>query len=128
MHVIRLRGPWEYQWLPAGAAGRIWLPCDWRQELADGTGRVRLSRHFHSPLGLDEDETVWLVVCDGNPLAEAALNGLPLARFAGSIRDARIDITDRLELRNLLTIDTPAPAEVSAGPFQEVRLEIGQEA
>jgi beta-galactosidase/beta-glucuronidase len=153
-HVIRLRGPWQYeplmQWeldhegslrevdeLPP--AGRMVMPGDWSQSLGrDFRGRVRYVRAFGRPTNLEPGEKVWLV-SDGVDLdGRAALNGLPLGPVTNARDQARFDITDLLAERNELVIEVELPplvyadeqqrrpdrAGLAGGVIGEVRLEI----
>jgi beta-galactosidase/beta-glucuronidase len=125
-HVIRLRGPWDYEPLqrlelaadgavqtadePLPAPGRITIPADWGQTLGtDFRGRVRFVRRFGQPTNLGASERVWLV-CEGVDLrGEASLNGRPLGELQGWRTVARFDVTTQLELRNELAIVVELP-------------------
>ncbi|HEY1785638.1 MAG TPA: hypothetical protein VGG30_08825 [Pirellulales bacterium] len=153
-HVIRLRGPWQYepllQWQldaegtiravePLPPPGRMVMPGDWAQSLGrDFRGRVRFVRGFGRPTRLEPDEQVWLV-CDGVDLSGlATLNGEALGEVAGFRTPARFDVTGLLKERNELTIDVELPplayadeqqlrpdrAGLAGGVIGEVRLEI----
>lgn len=155
MHVIRLRGPWEYEplgrfvktasgeWgeetadLPPG--GRTKMPADWSADLGVGfVGRVRYTRRFNCPTNLGPLERVWLVFDGIDHQAHVALNGQPLGELRGSLGAHRVEITPVLLPQNVLAVDVSLPAEVFAdeqvrgrragragGLFGEVRLEIG---
>ena len=83
MHVIRLRGPWQYEVLQrlAGDAsragtGRQQLPADWSDVLGpDFRGTVRYRRKFHQPTGLEPDQQVWLSIESLVSSAMVSLNG-----------------------------------------------------
>jgi hypothetical protein len=153
-HVIRLRGPWDYeplaQWeLDAEGAthaaealpppGRMVMPADWAQSLGrDFRGRVRFLRAFGRPTRLEPEEQVWLV-CDGVDLAGwATLNGEQLGPVDGFRQAARFEVTGRLKERNELAIEVELPplayadeqrlrpdrAGLAGGVIGEVRLEI----
>jgi hypothetical protein len=138
LHVIRLRGPWEYEPLerlllsaggttvpassPLPAPGRIIMPADWGQTLGnDFRGRVRYVRRFGRPTNLAADQRVWLV-CDGADLrGTASLNGRPLGDVDGYRVPSRFEVTTRLEERNELAIVVELPpldysAEQAARP------------
>jgi hypothetical protein len=137
-HVIRLRGPWEYEPLerlvlsadgagvPAGeplpAPGRITMPADWGRTLGiDFRGRVRYVRRFGRPTNLAAGQRVWLA-CDGVDLrGTASLNGRPLGEVDGYRVPARFDVTAQLDERNELAIVVELPpldyrAEQAARP------------
>ena len=105
MHVIRLRGPWEYEplvrvWIDASgarresreslpAAGRAHLPADWGLTLGpDFRGRVRYTRRFGLPTNLEPHEEVWLVVEGVDYFGSLALNDTPLGDVTGYFRAA----------------------------------------
>jgi hypothetical protein len=147
MHTIRLHGPWEYEPLarfvpgPDGELaeerhslpppGRMHFPADWRETLgADFRGRVRYTRRFHRPTGLDSGERVFLVVERVNRRGLVLLNGERLGEAALAGGPFRFDITEQLQPANLLTIEVeapPAPATsecLGQGLIGSVRLEI----
>ena len=125
-HVIRLRGPWEYEPLerlvlaadgtiatadePLPAPGRAIMPADWGRTLGtDFRGRVRYLRNFGRPTNLAVGERVWLV-CDGVDLrGEASLNGRPLGELHGYRAATRFDVTTELDARNELAIVVELP-------------------
>jgi hypothetical protein len=166
-HSIRLRGPWEFQplarlkasadgslletadHLPPG--GTLALPADWASKLGpDFWGRVRFSRVFHRPTGLDASSKVWLVVEDVDWCAHVVFNERALGDVVCRLADApqaagdtqrspaRWDITDRLQPENRLSVDVTCPGinangralprvgrgDASGGLIGPVRLEI----
>jgi hypothetical protein len=159
MHNIRLRGPWEYlplahtlllsdgsasqqtDDLPEG--GRMRIPADWNAALGAFRGRVRFTRFFNLPTGLEKGDTVWLVVEPPDAWGEVRLNDGALGSVAAGEPAARYDVTDRLLERNELIIEVECPqvtpesapltrpddrAEEDAGGLVgEVRLEIDAE-
>src|SRR4051794_4944409 len=99
-HVIRLRGPWEYlplaKFVPQAeggwteqhadlpAAGRMHMPADWKETLGqDFRGRVRYTRHFNCPTGLEPHDRVWLVLEGVDARGEVILNSARLGPAAG---------------------------------------------
>ena len=146
-HVIRLRGPWEFEVLEREAAscaeslaklaGKATLPCDWSDALGDDfRGQVRYRRRFNRPSGLDPHERVWLVVEGVDAFGSATLNGRALGDIRGYALPASFDVTDLLGAGNELNLDVKLPqvlpsgvlrpgvAERPGGPIGEVRLEI----
>jgi hypothetical protein len=139
-HIIRLRGPWEYQPLArlvksvAGrwgreeanlpAAGTIELPADWGSAVgSDFRGWVCFRRRFHQPTGLDAASRVWLVIDDVDWQARVALNDRHLgdvlcSHAAGTLAPkcpARFDITGGLLPQNALSIIVASPLVAADG-------------
>lgn len=127
MHVIRLRGPWEYEPIARVSiaangtrienrdnlppSGRQHLPADWRLSLGtDFRGRVRYTRRFGLPTNLEPHEQVWLVIDGVDYFATAKVNGQPLGEFVGYETSREFDITRSLGERNLLTLEVELPA------------------
>ena len=138
-HIIRLRGPWDYEPLArvtvsvAGVrqesreelppAGRAQLPADWGATLgSDFRGRVRYRRHFGLPTNLEPHEHVWLVIDGVTGSAEIRLNGLELGHIESSHASER-DVTEILQPRNQLEIDVTSDGS-DGGVTGEIRLEI----
>ncbi len=123
MHVIRLRGPWEYEplarvWIDARgersesreslpAAGRQHLPADWGLTLgADFRGRVRYTRRFGLPTNLEPREHVWLVVEGVDYSGRLELNDSQLGEVTGCIGPpAEFNVTALLGERNVLILE-----------------------
>jgi len=140
-HLIRLRGPWQYEVIETGApvglplAGQMVLPADWGRQLGVSfRGRVRFTRNFGRPPGLEPHERVRLV-CDGiDPHGAMLLGGQRLGNATGYALPCRADVTELLKPRNTveLNIDFPAGSspprpgreQLPGGPVGEVRLEI----
>lgn len=146
-HTIRLRGPWEYQplgraeiladgqvsiqaWdLPGG--GTLALPADWGEALGrDFRGLVRFTRRFAQPTGLDARSRVWLVIEEVDRQGNVTLNGTslgivwtsattPVPGVGAQLCPARLEITNLLQPRNVLTIDVVKPP-LAAGVPPEV--------
>ena len=116
-HVIRLRGPWQYE-VPARTRrrpdgttesipdrlpppGTISPPYDGGQFLGvDFFGRVLFRRRFGKPTGLDSGERVFLVVQSVDAFGTVELNGNRLGAIPGRGGDFRLDVTDELEPQN----------------------------
>ena len=97
-HIIRLRDPWQIE--------RLTEP-----------ERVRCTRHFNQPTGLDSGERVWLVVESLADQAEIRVNDIP-------VRTTRCDITPLLAPRNKIEIELPLPSDGRPPASPTVRLEI----
>ncbi len=153
-HVIRLRGPWQYEplartvLLPNGTtreepgtlppSGKTEVPADWGEKLgADFRGRVRFTRRFGLPTGLSSAHRVDLVIERVVSFGSAALNGESLGDLPIGGGPYRFDVTARLRPRNELGIEVefprsmdrpPRPAHLDqkddAGGLGDVRLEI----
>jgi hypothetical protein len=112
-HVIRLRGPWDFQ--PLGA---------------EFQGSVRFTRRFHHPTGLDATSRVALVIDDVDWQAEVSLNDCLLGTVVcsqsvespnGQHCPARFDITTLLLPQNRLSIVVTLPT-LDAGKYPSPRL------
>lgn len=150
-HVIRLRGPWEFEVLSRADApaceesparpttGKARLPCDWSEALGRRfRGCVRYRRRFNRPTGLDPHERVWLVVEGVDAFGRAALNGQALGDVLGYALPASFDVTELLAPSNELLLDVelsadsgngstvlrPGRENMPGGPIGEVRLEV----
>ena len=134
-HVIRLRGPWNYEPLARFVphtdgrvdatndnlppSGVIELPADWASVLgADFQGSVRFTRRFHRPTGLEASSRVTLVIEDVDWQAELLLNDRLLGTvFCSRSLDAqqamkcpaRFDISTQLTPQNQLSIVVTSP-------------------
>jgi len=153
-HVIRLRGPWDYEPLVRvfcaadgsrrevadglPPPGRVHLPADWGSTVGfDFRGRVRYLRRFGLPTNLDSSQRVWLVIEGVDYFGVATLNGTRLGELVGYAAVAEFDIGFLLTERNLLALEVELPAyevgpgpqrpgreTLPGGPIGEVRLEI----
>jgi hypothetical protein len=133
MHVIRLRGPWEYSPLEScdsrislPAAGKVTMPCDWGDTLGrDFRGRVCYLRRFGRPTLDTPGERVWLVLLEIRGGAVVSLNGERLGEIASG-QPGRFEVTDRLDERNVLEVivEQPPDAREPGGIVGDVRLEI----
>lgn len=153
-HVIRLRGPWQFEVIECAAptngaesaaastaprSGKAKLPCDWSETLGrEFRGKVRYRRRFNRPSGLDPHERVWLIVEGVDAFGSAMLNGRAMGEVRGYAVATSFDVTDSLGQANELLLDVELPPELSGGlaplrpgredlaggPIGEVRLEI----
>lgn len=153
-HVIRLRGPWDYEVLARTlvtadgtrralrenlpAPGRVHLPADWGATLgSDFRGLVRYTRRFGLPTNLQPNDQVSLVVEGVDHFGSAQLNNTPLGELLGFSCPTVFEVRLLLAPRNVLVLEVELPAYESAaapqrpgrealpgGPIGEVRLEI----
>ena len=136
-HIIRLRGPWEYEVLSqaggapvAHPAGRVQMPCDWSATLGEHfRGRVRCRRFFNWTAPLDPEsigtgQQVQLAFDDLSASADVTLNDAPLGKIGPG--PAWLPITALLRPRNELVVEVESLDAESApgGLTGEVRLEI----
>jgi hypothetical protein len=129
---IRLRGPWDYEplqrsgeaALPPPPAGRMTLPCRWRDGgLAGFAGRVRFIRRFGQPRQIDPHEHVWIIFAAAEGIAEVRLNHQFLGRYEPGAEQGEFEITALLQPRNVLTVDVESQTD-QGGLWGEVALEI----
>jgi hypothetical protein len=135
-HVIRLRGPWDYEALARTMLaadgthhatrdalpppGRVHLPCDWGSTLGtDFRGRVRYVRRFGLPTNLDAEDQVSLVIDGVDYFGTAELNGTPLGELVGYRRPAVFEVRQLLAPRNTLVLEVELPAYESAAAVPE---------
>jgi beta-galactosidase/beta-glucuronidase len=126
MHVIRLRGPWEFEPLARVMIvadgtrhestddrlppGRVRLPADWSATLGhEFRGRVRYTRRFGLPTNLEPHEQVWLVVEGVDYFGTLSLNGQSLGEVVGYQKPKEFDVRGLLADRNHLTLDIELP-------------------
>jgi hypothetical protein len=126
MHNIRLRGPWQVEAIeryvrradgtygrssePMPAAVRMAMPADWSAALGgDFLGRVRYSRIFQKPTGLDTGERVFLVVEPARSLGSVSVNSKRLGAVCWGGAAGRFDVTDLLDDHNRLEIVVQHP-------------------
>ncbi len=127
-HLIRLRGPWEYQVLDAASASssasapsadpgtpaRQTLPADWSTTLGpDFHGRVLYCRRFNRPTGLDATNRVWLVIEGVDAQGRYSLNGHALGTIDGYALPAMSDVTELLASANVLEVEVELPADIA---------------
>lgn len=138
LHVIRLRGPWEYELISAQScgirqSGTVQIQSAWPPELANARGEsIRLRRRFHRPTGLEPRDRVWLCVSGLEDIDEVQLNGMVLRPSGESERDEqrarrslwRWEITDCLEASNAVVIGVNSAFVARDRPSAEVTLEI----
>lgn len=133
IHKIRLRGPWTCeplawtQLLPNGemldvarplpAAGTLVLPADWSSIVGvDFRGRVKFTRRFGRPTGLDAHTSVFLVVDAVDQRATIELNGERLGEKSADQPPWRREISERLLPGNKLVIVVELPATTESSP------------
>lgn len=126
MHVIRLRGPWEYEPLARAMqidtaewqlqaidlppAGRVSVPANWGETLGlNFMGRVRYVRRFGKPTGLSPSEAIWLAVDGVDAFASVSLNNQAIGEVPGPESHARFNVTEYLKPRNILVLEIEKP-------------------
>jgi len=125
MHLIRLRGPWEYQVLARFGrdetenirqdaselpAGSVRMPSDWGETLGnDFRGRVRYRRRFNCPTGLDKGQVVYVCLAAVDCFGEVSLNGTTLGRVVGDRPNQRFHVTGLLQSANELSVVVELP-------------------
>lgn len=156
VHKIRLHGPWSYEPLfhsqldATGKScrsgrepplpGRVRIPADWGNSLGmDFRGRVRYTRPFHCPTGLQDKERVSLVIECLDAYGQVWLNDESLGNVDAKNLPFRTEITAQLQPRNFLTVEVELPMidadsdplarpagrdKLPGGLIGEVRLEI----
>lgn len=134
VHRIRLKGPWDYEWLQgapindAPASGRIHMPSDWQEAFGNASGVVKFTRHFQRPTNLDVDERVFLVFEGIGGAGEISLNGERLTRSTESVWESAVDVTAQLQLRNqivaCLDFDPQGTPDIPGGLWKSVVIEI----
>jgi hypothetical protein len=135
IHRIRLRGPWHFRVIrscrlddhgdsaepppePPQVEGTLRLPGPWHGPLGrDFRGRVRLTRHFHRPTGLETTSQVDLVVDNSAPVSTVTLNGTPLTPVDEQHHARQhFSIQDRLRGRNELAVEVKLPVGLPTSP------------
>src|SRR5262245_17267846 len=105
-HRIRLKGPWEYQWVASDdaspiesstAVGRVKMPSDWQSTFGDRAGTVRFRRRFHRPTNLEPHERVSIAFDGIGGSGQVWLNGTTLGTFAAEAHSLAFDITALLQ-------------------------------
>jgi hypothetical protein len=139
-HVIRLRGPWEYEALARTRIaadgsrlisrenlpppGRTHLPADWGATLGpDFRGLVRYTRRFGLPTHLDPHDQVSLVIDGVDFFGSVQFNGTPLGAMQGYNQPTAFEVRQLLAPRNMLLIEVELPVYESpaAGPVRPGR-------
>ena len=120
-HVIRLRGPWEFELADAEQVlrGEISVPTLWSAFVpADYAGRITLLRRFGRPTGLEQSPRVSLAVDSLNLPGVVFLNGDRLGEFGNSPGPVHVrwEVMSRLLPRNELRLEF---SELPRGPLLE---------
>ncbi|MES2792944.1 MAG: hypothetical protein V4719_25250 [Planctomycetota bacterium] len=135
MHRINLKGPWEFQPLARSTGdtnaelpgrGTVKFPAAWEDFLGDFRGRTRFFRPFNRPTNLDAHERVELVLDGVGGTAVIRLNQQAVGTVGDSEQSARFDITQMLQLHNVLEIDVEwgGASGTPGGLWAPVSLEI----
>lgn len=135
-HRIHLRGPWDYEPVgiitsrdaaaaPLPPPGVMRMPCRWSDGGLPGfRGVVRFRRRFSRPARLDPHERLWLVCEGADAVSHWHLNGHYLGSHAGSFTPFEFDLTDRLAVRNEVSVEVACHEEM-AEPVLRGRLGSG---
>ncbi|HQU45303.1 MAG: hypothetical protein B7Z73_06625 [Planctomycetia bacterium 21-64-5] len=128
-HVIRLRGPWQFEPLARATldadgqitdnsadlppAGRATVPEDWGERLGNGfRGRARYRRAFNPPATLDPHERLWLVVEGVDAFGHVSVNGTRLGTIDGYALRRGFEVTQLVGPRNEIELEIELPAEL----------------
>ena len=108
------------------------MPADWGDWLgSEFRGKVVFKRPFGMPTRLAPDQPVWLVLESVDYRAVVTLNGNRLGSFQ-SEEHFRVNVRERLEQANVLTVEVELPlgvergdrATLAGGLIGSIRLEI----
>ena len=135
VHAIKLKGPWTVVWRPDGGAPlasaepqTIHLPADCRPLFGNAAGVARFERRFNRPTNLGTIHRVLIRFRDVSGLLRAQVNDRECAIEAAPDGSQFIDVTDRLEPHNRLSVevhsDPASRPELPTGLWQPVVLEI----
>jgi hypothetical protein len=125
-HRIRLRGPWRLEPLArtrrmadgtshvmselVPPAGKTTSPSDWGSLLGpDFRGRVRYTRQFNRPSGMEQVERIDLVIGAVDAFGCVVLNGQLLGEIPPGSGEFRTEITSHLQLFNRLEVEVELP-------------------
>jgi hypothetical protein len=136
-HRIRLKGPWDYEWVasddaatiePGSAVGRVKMPADWQSTFGNRSGTVRFHRRFHRPTNLEPYERVSIAFDGIGGAGEVWLNGRKLGAFGVEDKVLCFEVTPCLEMRNELIVevcfDPSASGRQPGGLWGPVAIEI----
>lgn len=105
-HSIRLRGPWNFDFLRDKQAGTVTMPAVLP---APKNGLARFTRGFNWMAKLEADEIVYLYIQGAIGEASVSLNGTPLGERRGVWGTTRLNVTRHLAGRNHLVMVTDTP-------------------
>lgn len=135
-HVIRLRGPWQYELAAVAAlpgateskppaiapSGSLRLPTDlYRLQEAGWTGPVTFRRRFNRPSGIRPVDQLFLVVEDATCAGEVSLNGHRLGVLSPDCPLTAFSILAVIAPHNELTIHSVAPGDMPGAVWLEIR-------
>lgn len=119
-HTIRLRGPWQGCLLSDGHHDQFSFQAPHGlspQIPADFAGRVRLTRAFHRPTGIDSSDTAVQLEFAISAPAQLLLNDQSLTPHAIDGQH-RFDVKSQLRPRNVLTIELAIDREGGPPEFE----------
>jgi hypothetical protein len=106
----------------------VQLPAEWRALFGPIAGTAVFERRFNRPTGLSDGHRVRIVLRDVSGLQHVVLNDAPLAVENADESSQFVEITQRMESHNRLTIqlqfDPALDQAVQGGLWQPVILEI----
>ncbi len=141
-HSIRLRGPWDVEWLSGNRGGpsastpdvrQVKLPADWRQLFGERSGLARFRRRFQRPTGLEAHTRVLIVVerVGGEVTLTLGQTPIPVLDFDEDSQRLRFDVTGHLQPTNVLTLDISCDLSTretgTGGLWRPVLIEILQD-
>jgi hypothetical protein len=147
VHRMNLKGPWFYEWLdgpePASAfldrcadrdspqmsTSRVRMPASWFDAFGAVAGTVLLKRRFGRPSNLESHERVHVTLDCVIGGADVDVNGAPVATLLPAEKSQSVDVTDRLEASNELSIRLTFDGRGAANtdhPLASVAIEIFQ--
>lgn len=132
-HVIRLRGPWQCEPLARTVLradgsveevvgeipppGTLRMPSDWGPVCGSGfRGRVRFTRSFGRPTGLEATDQVQLVFAEIDGTADVSLGEHRLGGVEMGAGEASFEVRHLLAPRNRLVVVVELPAEQPGAP------------
>jgi len=123
IHIMRLKGPWEYVWLSPKLtfedlgrplAGTVKIPATWEDCFGKTPGTVQWSRRFQKPTNLDPTERVMIAAPTLAGVRAVRINEASLPLDDQPEAGFRFDITEALQATNLLQIEITCDDESDA--------------
>jgi hypothetical protein len=115
LHTIRLKGPWEFQWIPPLPAdsgqsdgplsGQVKLPATWQACFGDRSGRVRWSRRFQRPTNLEATGRVLIAGRGIRGVSAIQLGDVALGSQLPADQGFLVDVTEVLAPSNVISFE-----------------------